>query len=193
MVNGGSNTQRFWGLVKICRDTIRVKGSLLQCVRLLNATISNFKYDNGFISFTNLLCHKAKKITATREWLVTPQNVFNLGVDAFMNMACNANVMFNHRDKTPIGFYTYNVLQQFSRLITPSLQPLTCWMQNWVSKEVSVNFLTWDVYAGGLNLTGEKYFWWCSPTSCRFIYTGAGIKRTSFRRCQLKYNFWSIT
>lgn len=187
VVNGGSQTHNgFEALVKYA--VIQSGKGFFTTVRpFVNATISNFKYDNGFIIYKSVV-PQGKEDYSNKRVAGAPQNVFNLGVDAFMKYGLYANVMFNHRDKTPIGFIptTSTTVQPTNYTIASAFNLLNAKLG--IKRSLGKHF-DLDVYAGGLNLTGEKYFLMVFANQLPDSYIPAPNKANFFGGVNLKYNF----
>jgi iron complex outermembrane recepter protein len=150
------------------------KGFFTSVKPFANFTYSNFKY----ITFTYDSSVTKQVSFKDKEVAGTPKVMANLGVDVNTQAGLYGNITYNYKDKLPVtalnDVYTtsYNLLN--ARI----------GFRSSLSKHFDV-----DVYAGGQNLTGTKYFLMVFVNQLPDAYIPAPTKANMFGGINLKYNF----
>lgn len=187
VVNGGSQTHN--GFEALVKFTILQSGKgFFTTIRpFANLAINNFKYDNGFIIYKSVVA-QGKEDYSNRNVAGVPKNTANLGVDLFTKPGLYGNIMFNHRDKAPIGF-----IPSTSSTVQPSDYT---WAAAYNLLNAKIGFkrslsshFDLDIYASVQNITGEKYYLMIFANQLPDAYIPGPNKANYFAGVNLKYNF----
>jgi len=187
VVNGGKQIHNgFEALVKYA--VIQSEKGFFTLVRpFANLTINNFKYGNGFV-INKSVVPQGKEDYSNLSVAGAPKNIVNIGVDVNTRPGLYANVTFNHRDKTPIGFVptTSATVQPTDYTWATSYNLLNAKLG--IRRSLSSHF-DMDAYIGGQNLTNTKYYLMVFANQLPDSYIPAARNASLFGGINLKYNF----
>jgi iron complex outermembrane recepter protein len=150
------------------------KGFFTSVKPFANITYSNFKY----VTFTYDSSVTKQVSFKDNEVAGVPKVMANLGIDVNTKVGVYANVTYNYKDKFAVtalnDIYTdsYNLLNA------------KIGYKGSLSKHFDL-----DIYAGGQNLTGTKYFLMVFVNQLPDAYIPAPLKANMFAGINLKYNF----
>ncbi len=152
-----------------------------------NATISNFKYGNGFIIYKSVVA-QGKEDYSNRSVAGVPKNVFNVGIDVWTLPGVYGNINFHHRDETPIGFIptTSATVQPTDYTVAEGYSLLNAKIG--YKRSLSRHFDI-DIYASAQNITGTRYYLMIFANQLADAYIPGPDKANYFGGINLKYNF----
>lgn len=150
------------------------KGFFTSVKPFANLTYSNFKY----VSFTYDSSVVKQVSFKDKEVAGVPKIMANLGVDVNTKPGLYANLTFNYKDKLPVTALNDVYTTSYS-LLNAKIGYKTS-----LSKHFDL-----DVYAGGQNLTGTKYFIMVFVNQLPDAYIPAARNANMFGGINLKYNF----
>lgn len=183
VVNGGRQLQD--GIEAVLRYNL-VKGSngfFTQVTPFANLTWIYARYkDFRFMRF-RLAPNTTKDSTVDysgKRVAAFPPVVFNLGIDVASRPGLYGNVYFSHRDEV---FLTSDNLAT-QKTASFGLLNAKIGFRRALGRHIQV-----DAYAGGTNLTGEKYYYMVFANQLPDAYLPAPLKAQWFGGINLKYNF----
>jgi iron complex outermembrane receptor protein len=174
IVNSGEQLHK--GVEAIVRyELINNNNSFLRSVKpFANITYSNFKYVTFTYdsSVTKQVSFKDNAVAGV------PKVMANIGIDVSTKAGLYANLTFNYKDKIPVTALNDVYTTSYS-LLNAKIG-----FRSSLSKHFDL-----DLYAGGQNLTGTKYFLMVFVNQLPDAYIPAASKATLFGGMNLKYNF----
>lgn len=174
MVNSGEQLHK--GIEAVVRYEVmdNNKGFFTSVKPFANLTYSNFKYVTFTYdsSVTKQVSFKDNAVAGV------PKIMANLGVDVSTKPGVYANITYNYKDKLPVTALNDVYTTSYS-LLNAKIGYKTS-----LSKHFDV-----DLYAGGQNLTGTKYFLMVFVNQLPDAYIPAPRNANLFGGINLKYNF----
>jgi iron complex outermembrane recepter protein len=174
MVNSGEQLHKGIEAVIKYEAMKNSKGFFTSAKPFANITYSDFKYVTFTYdsSVTKQVSFKDNAVAGV------PKVMANLGVDVNTKSGVYANFTYNYRDKLPVTALNDVYTTSYS-LLNAKIG-----FRSSLSKHFDL-----DIYAGGQNLTGTKYFLMVFVNQLPDAYIPAPVKANMFGGINLKYNF----